>query len=95
MVEVDRAQELAQRVRQLLDCGPVQLVGDPARQIERVALACGAAGEYLKDAVRLHADVFLTGEMRFHDYLSARARGLLGDEADNDADMVEIEAAVA
>ncbi|MFL5342423.1 MAG: Nif3-like dinuclear metal center hexameric protein [Gemmataceae bacterium] len=67
-------QELAQRVRQHLTSGPVQLVGDPSRPVERLALACGAAGEYLRDAVRLQADVFLTGEMRFHDYLSADAQ---------------------
>ena len=40
------------------------------------AVACGAAGEFLSDAVRAKADVFLTGEMRFHDYLAARAAGL-------------------
>jgi putative NIF3 family GTP cyclohydrolase 1 type 2 len=30
----------------------------------------------LHDAIRARADVFLTGEMRFHDYLEARARGV-------------------
>jgi putative NIF3 family GTP cyclohydrolase 1 type 2 len=65
--------ELAQRIRSLLACGPVQVVGDPGQQVATVALSCGAAGSHLKDAVRLHADVFLTGEMRFHDYLSAKA----------------------
>jgi len=28
------------------------------------------------DAVRAKADVFLTGEVRFHDYLAAQANGL-------------------
>jgi putative NIF3 family GTP cyclohydrolase 1 type 2 len=30
----------------------------------------------LNDAVRARADVFLCGEMRFHDYLHARAQGI-------------------
>jgi putative NIF3 family GTP cyclohydrolase 1 type 2 len=30
----------------------------------------------MADAVRARADVFLTGEMRFHDYLAAQAQGL-------------------
>jgi len=30
----------------------------------------------LSDAVRARADVLLSGEMRFHDYLQARAEGL-------------------
>jgi putative NIF3 family GTP cyclohydrolase 1 type 2 len=54
----------------------VQLVGDEARPVQRVAVACGAAGEFLADAARMKADVFLTGEMRFHDYLDAKARGV-------------------
>ena len=30
----------------------------------------------LPDAVRAGADVFLTGEARFHDYLAAKAQGV-------------------
>jgi putative NIF3 family GTP cyclohydrolase 1 type 2 len=67
---------LAQAVKVLLNSGPVQAVGDPTRAVERVALVCGAGGELLPDAVRARADVLLTGEARFHDYLAARAQGL-------------------
>lgn len=65
--------EFARLVRAELKSGPIQVVGDPQVPVERVALACGAAGEYLQDAIRLHADVFVSGEMRFHDYLLAQA----------------------
>jgi dinuclear metal center YbgI/SA1388 family protein len=68
--------ELATRVKAELRCGPIQLVGDADRKVERVAIACGAAGEFLGDAVRAGADVFLTGEMRFHDYLAAQSQGV-------------------
>ncbi len=68
--------EFAQLVKAALRCGPVQLVGEPGRAVERVAIVCGAGGEMLTDAVRTRADVLLTGEMRFHDYLAARARNL-------------------
>jgi putative NIF3 family GTP cyclohydrolase 1 type 2 len=44
--------------------------------VQQVAIACGAAGEYLPDAARLGADVFLTGEMRFHALLAARSMGV-------------------
>jgi putative NIF3 family GTP cyclohydrolase 1 type 2 len=30
----------------------------------------------MADALRAKAEVFLTGEMRFHDYLAARSQGL-------------------
>jgi dinuclear metal center YbgI/SA1388 family protein len=54
----------------------IQLVGDPARQIQRVAVACGAGDEFLGDASRAGADVLLTGETRFHRALEAESLGL-------------------
>ena len=54
----------------------VQIIGEPHRSVKHVAVACGAAGEFLQDAAAFSADVFLTGEMRFHDYLSAQAKGV-------------------
>jgi dinuclear metal center YbgI/SA1388 family protein len=67
---------LARKTKSLLNTGLVQTVGDPDRTVARVAIACGAGGEFLADAVRAEADVFLTGEMRFHDYLAAQAQGV-------------------
>ncbi|HKB02383.1 MAG TPA: Nif3-like dinuclear metal center hexameric protein [Gemmataceae bacterium] len=68
--------ELAALVRRSLAAGATQVVGDLDRPVRRVAIACGAAGEFLADAARAKADVFLTGEVRFHDYLSAEAQGI-------------------
>jgi dinuclear metal center YbgI/SA1388 family protein len=68
--------ELAATVKRDLAAGAVQVVGDGERMVKRIAIACGAAGEFLGDAVKTKADVFLTGEMRFHDYLSAEAQGI-------------------
>jgi dinuclear metal center YbgI/SA1388 family protein len=68
--------DFAAAARAALKCGPVQVVGEPGRAVRRVAVVCGAGGELLGDAVRARADVLLTGEARFHDYLAARAAGL-------------------
>ena len=68
--------ELAATVKATLHCGPVQTIGDPQRPVRRVAIVCGAGGDLLADAVRARADVFLTGELRFHDYLHAGAQEL-------------------
>lgn len=68
--------KLAERVKHGLSAGATQIVGELDRPVRRIAVACGAAGEFLADAVRAKADVFLTGEMRFHDYLSAEAQGI-------------------
>jgi len=69
-------QSLAGKVRAALACGPVQLIGEAGRTVHQVAVACGAAASFLDDAIRSKADVFFTGEARFHDYLRAQASGI-------------------
>ncbi len=71
-----RLEEVAHLAKSLLNAKNVQLIGDPDRPVERVAIVCGAGGEFLADAVQARADVLLTGELRFHDYLAAQAQGL-------------------
>ncbi len=65
--------ELATLTKTQLNANGVQLVGDANKSVQRVAIACGAAGEFLKDAIAAKADVYLTGEIRFHDCLTAQA----------------------
>jgi dinuclear metal center YbgI/SA1388 family protein len=68
--------ELARTVKERLSARLVQVVGEPEQPLERVALACGAGGEFVGDAAHAGAEVLVTGEARFHDCLSARARRL-------------------
>jgi len=64
----------AQLVKRTLNARVVEYVGQADQVVTRVGLACGAAGEFLADAVAKKADVFLTGEARFHDVLAAQAQ---------------------
>ena len=41
---------------------------DPSRQFRTLALCGGSGGEFIAEAESLHADAFLTGEIRYHDY---------------------------
>jgi dinuclear metal center YbgI/SA1388 family protein len=68
--------QLAEEVKGALNARLVQVVGDPQRPVQRLAVVCGAGGELLPDALRAGVDVFLTGELRFHDYLAAHSQGL-------------------
>jgi dinuclear metal center YbgI/SA1388 family protein len=68
--------DFAQIVKSQLRANALQTVGDTAKSIRRVAIACGAAGEFLADAGRAGADVFVTGELRFHDALAAETKGV-------------------
>ncbi|MFN4259336.1 MAG: Nif3-like dinuclear metal center hexameric protein [Gemmataceae bacterium] len=69
-------QELARSVKDKLAAATVQYAGDPQRLVARVAIACGAGGDLLTAARHSGAEVFLTGELRFHDILAAEAAGL-------------------
>src|SRR5262249_7795871 len=68
--------EFARAVKDALQTSCVQMVGSPQRSVQRVAVGCGAAGEFLEDAGAAKADVFLTGEARFHDCLAAEAQNV-------------------
>jgi dinuclear metal center YbgI/SA1388 family protein len=65
--------EFAAFVGRVLGRISVQMVGEPQRPVSRVAVACGAGDEFLKDAARFRADVMLTGEARFHRGVEAEA----------------------
>ncbi len=69
-------EEIAGRVKKTLGAPHIQMVGNAERTVRSVAIACGAGGEFRSDAVQAKADVFVTGEMRFHEFLAAQAEGL-------------------
>ncbi len=68
--------ELAARACAELGLQTLQLVGDPARRLDRVAVGCGSAGELLAAANEAQCDCFVTGEARFHTALEAQAAGM-------------------
>ncbi len=69
-------EEVLERVATVCGVQHLQHVGDLAVPVQRVAVACGAAGEFIKDAIRAKADVLVVGEVRFHEALLSRTSGL-------------------
>ena len=66
-VEEDE-REFLERVKLLFGIKCIRHNRLSGRKIRRVALCGGAGGFLLSKAISLGADVFLTGEMRYHDY---------------------------
>jgi dinuclear metal center YbgI/SA1388 family protein len=54
-----------------------RMVGDPARVVRRVGVACGSGGSFVAAARRAGCDLLLTGEATFHTCLEAENTGLL------------------
>lgn len=68
--------ELARMLMDFLGIANLQLVGNPQQKIRTVALACGAADEFLEIARKVGSDAMVLGEARFHTCLEAEAWGI-------------------
>jgi len=68
--------DFAQHVKQKLGVKFLQIVGSPDMSVSRVAVACGAAGEFLEDARRCGCHVIVLGEARYHTCLEAEFWGI-------------------
>ncbi len=66
--------ELAGQLKTFLAIDHLQLVNSSSGPVRRVAVACGAAGEFLDSAREANAELLVLGETNFHTCLAARAR---------------------
>lgn len=74
-------QELGQQVREKLQAKSIRVLGEPESQVERLAICSGNGGDLIEKAVKKGAEVFLTGEIDYHDFLLAKESGLAVIEA--------------
>jgi len=76
LVEPVTLRELADRLKRFLAIERLQMAGDPSQSVRTVAIACGAADEFLDAARQNHCDAIVIGETRFHTCLDAEANGI-------------------
>ena len=50
--------------------------GDVNREVSRVAVSCGGGGEFFREAMRMGATLFVTGEMKHHERIEAQGCGM-------------------
>ena len=67
---------VAERLKRFLKIDRLQMVGKSDQSIRTVAVACGAAGEFLEAARSNGCDAMVVGEARFHTCLEAEALGI-------------------
>ena len=71
------ASDFCAAVKRFFRLKQIQVVGDLANPIQKVAVACGSAGQFLELAIRRESDAFITGETNFHTCLEAEATNTL------------------
>jgi putative NIF3 family GTP cyclohydrolase 1 type 2 len=79
--------ECAQYCKTVFDLNSVRIYGDEDAPVETIAIVPGAGDDYIKNALAMGADVFITGDIGHHDGLDAMEQGL----ADIDASHYGIE----
>lgn len=68
--------EFLQKIALTVQKSSLEVCWHKDQVVKQVAVACGAAAEFLDDAIRAGCDTFLTGEARFHSVLEAQSRGI-------------------
>ncbi len=68
--------EFCQVVQERLRPNGLRVTGDPQRKIRRVALCSGSGGSLLKVAMNRGVDLYVSGDLGYHDFLSARENGI-------------------
>ncbi|WP_219836319.1 Nif3-like dinuclear metal center hexameric protein [Paenibacillus sp. R14(2021)] len=71
-----KLQELAERAKAAFDVPALRLVGDPEREVRKVAVLGGSGSRYVRHATFAGADVLVTGDIDYHTAHDALAAGI-------------------
>ncbi len=74
--EISTLKELTARCGELLQTGAVRGWGEKDKKVLRVAVCGGSGGTLIKEAILKKADVFISGDFKYHDISLARSEGL-------------------
>ena len=78
-IEPMPAREMLKRVKDAFEVGAIRYSGDADRTVSRVALCGGAGGFLLDKAVQMGAQLYVTADMRYHDFLDNSQRIVVAD----------------
>lgn len=73
------AMEFLSFVKKTFHCGTVRYTKPTRSMVKRIAV-CGGSGSFLlKDAIRSKADVFITGDFKYHEFFDAEDHVMIAD----------------
>ena len=67
------------RVKQLFGVGAIRYSGNTSGKVKKVAICGGAGAEFVRDAIAVGADVLITGDVKYHEFMSADNNILVAD----------------
>lgn len=69
-------ESFARELKQKIGLSSIRVVGDRKKTVKRVALCTGSGIEFLDTAIKKGADVYITGDLKFHDAQRALEAGI-------------------
>lgn len=73
------AEEFFNTIKDKLNLPCIKYTGDIKKKVKKVAL-CGGAGSFLmRNASRANADIFITGDIKYHEYFDAKNQMIVAD----------------
>ncbi|MCH2230670.1 MAG: Nif3-like dinuclear metal center hexameric protein [Crocinitomicaceae bacterium] len=71
--------EFLEMVKDKFNCGGIRYTNSIGKMVERVAF-CGGSGSFLlSNAKRVRADVFITGDFKYHEFFDAESEIVIAD----------------
>lgn len=68
-----------QFVKKQLDVKVIKYSGKIGKKIEKVAVCGGGGASYVMDALGMNADIYVTGDIKYHDFFLAENKMILAD----------------
>lgn len=79
LVKPSTEKDFLQLVKKTLQLQVIRHSAFTGKQVTRVALCGGSGGFLIPAALKLKADIFLTADLKYHQFFNAEGRILLGD----------------
>lgn len=68
--------ELCQILKNSLNCSYLKVIGDLNTAINKVGICTGSGASYISDAFKASCDVYITGDVKYHDACDAKDMGI-------------------
>ena len=76
---VENAEAFLSRVKRIFGTGAVRYSGSAPGGVRRVAICGGAGAEFVRESIACGADVLITGDVKYHEFMADCDRILLAD----------------
>ena len=78
-IEPQDAKAFLERVKTAFEVVTLRYSGDLDRRVSRIAMCGGAGAEFIGKALALGADVYITGDMKYHEFQGNEDRIIIAD----------------